>query len=200
MLERIRISFVSLKFSLRFIMNIFKTAILSILLNLVRSLSLIEGKDIRALIEIGDTQEFELPLTSLEFSSQYEVRISYLGTVAGHFELSWACPTLGRKLLDTEKIVFSTDEKGQPMSLCSKIAVRARRNSRSVNQEASKNPIWFNIRLDKFNSFPPVPSSVTYLVYSFAIIIVLIPILYFYLKSQLGQISSDLKLQSSKSH
>lgn len=179
-------------------MNIVKTAFFGILLSLVRSLYLSEGTDLRALIEIGDTQEFELG--SLEVNSQYEVRISYLGTVAGQFELSWACPTFGRKLLDTEKIVFFTNEKGTPTTNCAKIAVRARRNSRSINQEASLDPIWFNIRLDKFNSFPPVPSSVTHLVYSFAIVILLIPLLYFYIKSQLGRISSDLKLQSSKSH
>lgn len=171
----------------------------TILFYAAHGLFLREGEDVRAMINIGETQIFDIPTSILEPSSQYEVRISYLGTVAGNFELSWACPTSGRKLLDTEKLVFTTTESLQLTSRCSKISVKASRNSRSISTEVSQNPIWFNIRLDKFNPYIPVPSSVINLMLSFPIIILLIIVLYMYIKSQLG-LNSDLKLQSPKSH
>lgn len=78
----------------------------------------------------------------LERNTTYEVRISYLGTVGASFKIDWdpECkPKIPRKLLDTEKLIFSTDEFGTVIqNNCerSSIIVTATRDSRAVNEEA----------------------------------------------------------------
>jgi len=67
-------------------------------------------------------------LKGLQPNQHYEVRISYPGSIPSKFVIAWASPSssedeepasrllTGRDLLDTEKIMFVTDERGGILS------------------------------------------------------------------------------------
>ena len=122
---------------------------------------LIDGKQIQSLIEIGEVQRYSISGDQLSLDSKYEIRISHLGTLGSAFQLNWGCPGAStRKLLDTEKLIFFTDHKGQIIGGCDIILVQALRNSRAINLEAQNRPIWYNIKVEKYNATFPLPGSV----------------------------------------
>ena len=170
----------------------------SLLVSGIYANKLIDGKEIRAYIEVGESQVFEIDMLSLKANTKYEARISYLGTVAGHFSINWDCWTGGRRLLDTEKLVFLTDENKKIIEGCHRILVKATRNSRGSSKASENSPIWFNIKLESYSSSIPVPNSVVPLVIYSTSLIIFIPCLFWLLKSKLSQVSSDLKLHSNK--
>ena len=141
--------------------------------------SLIEGQEIKSLAEIGDIQKYEVSSSYLLKKCKYEVRISYLGTIGGSFKLSWGC-TLpsSRKLLDTEKITFFTDEEGKIIGGCNIILVQALRNSRSSRLNLQEASIWYNIKLEKYHDTFQVPESVLPTIIGVIISLIFAAILY----------------------
>jgi hypothetical protein len=111
--------------------------------------------------------------------------------------MDWDCWTGGRKLLDTEKIVFFTDKDRRIPGGCHRISVKATRNSRGSSKSASERGIWFNIKLESYSALS-VPNSVVPLVLVLLSLFVLAPVLFLFLKSRLSLFSSDLKLDSNK--
>jgi hypothetical protein len=126
------------------------------------------GKDVRAFIEIGDKQLFSLDKSDLSPLSKYEIRISHLGTFGASFSIAWSCPSRSsRRLLDTEKLVFSTDHSGAIRENCYEVSVSVLRNSRGRNLEASSLPVWFVIKLEQYDGILPhsvVPMTVGILI------------------------------------
>ena len=122
---------------------------------------LIEGEEVNAMIEIADVQQYIISSNSLAGDSKYEIRISYLGSLGSTFKLNWGCVSdPSRRLLDTEKLVFSTDFKGNILGGCNIVSVQAFRNSRAINNEARDRSIWYSIKLERYNHFLQVPTSV----------------------------------------
>lgn len=141
-------------------------------------------------------------LKGLQPNQHYEVRISYPGSTPSKFVLAWASssstedvPKLltGRDLLDTEKIMFVTDERGGILSgrdsLGRSFGSGDETNSRgsirievtaeysSVSYMEIQTPITFNIVLETlFHDIPmPVFRIVVIVVVSLAVAIASIP-------------------------
>jgi hypothetical protein len=102
----------------------------------------------------------------LSAKSSYEVRVSYLGFDAAAFRIEWEpCNTKQsqRFLLDTEKIVFSTDDKkaisGNP---CENyvISVRAVRESRGISKAVEQREIHYNLAFERYGKHVAVPKSI----------------------------------------
>lgn len=69
--------------------------------------------------ELATDPQYRLVLQGLAASAGYELRLSYLGTLPYRFRLEFDTPALTtssdshhRKLLDTEKVIFHTDDRG----------------------------------------------------------------------------------------
>lgn len=135
---------------------------------------LLPGVEISLAVEPEDSLYFMIHHSSLTRDSQYEVRLSYLGTVGADLSLSWEPCALdhrsGIKMLDTDKLVFGTDGKrniaGQ---FCEQYLFRLRciRVSRSVQ---ALTPVSFSIVLERYTG--PVPDSTLPL---FALLLAFVP-------------------------
>ena len=67
-----------------------------------------------------------------------------------------------RHLLDTDKIVFTTDEeKNIEGNMCENyvISIKATRNSRAVNKAAADRQIYYNLAFEKYGKRIPLPES-----------------------------------------
>ena len=158
------------------------------------ALELVEGKYLKAFIEMGEIQTFNISKTDLVPLSRYEIRVSYLGTFGCSFSINWACPlNYARKLLDTEKIVFNTDEQGKIIQGCHEISVKALRNTRGISKEYSNQPVWYIIKLEKYSDIIPVPNSVIPLVIGVLIALTLSAAFYVFLVNRFS-VKSDKKL------
>ncbi|OMJ89184.1 hypothetical protein SteCoe_8735 [Stentor coeruleus] len=132
-----------------------------IVLVFVSGENIFEGQEIRKEIAMGEIQKFIISSTSLYADSKYEIRISYLGTQGCSMKILWDCgPSQTRRLLDTEKLVFSTDNEGKIIEGCESFKVQAMRNSRSLNQEYAEKTIYYNIKLDQYDNLLQVPRSI----------------------------------------
>jgi len=121
------------------------------------SRELFEGKEFKTQIEVGSSQKYQLK--NLAPSAKYEVRVSYLGTVGGNLKLEWDCSTSFRRLLDTEKLVFSTNLQREVQEVpCSQLVVKASRNSRGISKQLEEAPIHYSIQMERY--FAGVPKSV----------------------------------------
>jgi hypothetical protein len=144
------------------------------------SLTLSDGQEIRSLISVGETHKYLILTNSLIKDSRYEIRVSYLGTVGANFEIYWDCNKKAstRRLLDTEKLLFSTDSEGNISSGCNVISIYGTRNSRSISKEYHDKSIWYNIKLDRYNKIFQVPVSVLEAI--FGVIIALVTAYFLY--------------------
>jgi hypothetical protein len=115
-------------------------------------------------------QYFTIDKSILSNSSTYEVRVSYLGFDAAAFKMSWEpcnTKTSQRHLLDTEKIVFSTDKNkaidGNP---CENyvISVRAVRESKGISTSVENRVIHYNLAFERYGKNAPVPESIMVIV------------------------------------
>ena len=113
----------------------------------------------------GEVQYHQIDKTDLSRSTTYEIRLSYLGFDAAAFKIEWEpCNTKKsmRHLLDTDKIVFTTDEeKNIEGNMCENyvISIKATRNSRAVNKAAADRQIYYNLAFEKYGKNIPLPES-----------------------------------------
>lgn len=126
---------------------------------------LVPGSELMNTISPGEIHVYGLfeDLGSLE---KYEIRLSYLGTVGAAFSLQWKCDTkkqTPRRLLDTEKLVFTTDFEGKFANGGCDVQVRMTRNTRGRTQSLNEKPVDYFIQLEKYDSVLAVPGSVVHL-------------------------------------
>lgn len=127
---------------------------------------LVPGDEVMSTISPGEIHIYGVPedLGPLE---KYEIRISYLGTVGAAFSLQWKCGTgkqAARRLLDTEKLVFTTDSEGKMANEGCAIQVKMSRNTRGRAQSLNEEPVDYFIQLEKYDSVLAVPNSVVHLI------------------------------------
>lgn len=123
---------------------------------------LLPGVEISLTVDPGDSLYFMIHHSSLTRDSQYEVRLSYLGTVGADLSLSWEPCALdyrsGIKMLDTDKLVFGTDESrnigGQ---FCEQYLFRLKCTRISRSAQPAPPPVSFFIVLERYTG--PVPDS-----------------------------------------
>lgn len=123
---------------------------------------IVPGVEIQLSVEAGDSLYFTIHHSSLARNSHYEIRLSYLGTMGADLSLSWEPCALdsriGIKMLDTDKLSFTTDDRryiaGQ---YCEQYLFRLRsfQVSRNVANEPPKVP--FALILESYTG--PVPDS-----------------------------------------
>ena len=113
----------------------------------------------------GEVQYHQIDKSALSRSTTYEIRLSYLGFDAAAFKIEWEpCNTKKsfRALLDTDKLVFSTDEeKNIEGNICDNyvISIKATRNSRAINKAAEDREIYYNLAFEKYGKHIPLPES-----------------------------------------
>lgn len=149
------------------------------ILMLVSGEKIFEGHEIRKEIAMGEIQKFAISSASLYSDSKYEIRISYLGTQGCSMQVFWDCgPSNTRRLLDTEKLVFTTDNEGKIIEGCEFFKVQAMRNSRSINQEFAEKTVFYNIKLDQYNKVLHVPRSIIPFIIGAMVALILSGIMY----------------------
>eukprot|EP01147_Barroeca_monosierra_P009326 gene9326-1593_t len=108
-------------------------------------------------------------LPVLEPLSSYEVRVSYVGAIPAIYTLSFACQNdrgsnqpfqhQQRELLDTSKLIFSTDHHGLPTnSGCQRVCVYGRYDSAPIKDSAVPAVLHYTIILESL-AFNVLPSS-----------------------------------------
>lgn len=151
------------------------------------ALTLIDGTQIQAAIEAGGIQKYTISKDFLSSNSKYEVRISHLGTTGSAFQLNWGCAgASSRRLLDTEKLIFFTDANKKITGGCDIFLVQASRNSRAINAEAKEKPIWYNLKIDKYDDLLQLPESVIPVIFGVIASIFLALIAYKFMTSPLA--------------
>jgi len=128
-------------------------------------------------------QQFLISPSELRSDSKYEIRISYLGTLGAGFSIYWEpCSPTGRKMLDTEKLVFSTDSSRRIIGLedCTeyKVNIKARRESKGRSTEIENGEIWYDVIMEHYNRVIPVPESVVSLLVVIGVVFVMCCIMY----------------------
>jgi len=101
-------------------------------------------------IQIGEKKFYRF--SHLRSVTSYEVKISYPATfpVAFYIELvdeRKANPRTGRRLLNTEKMMFATPEDVEQFTLYSKIAVEVEWHGITWKQNLTKVPVVYNIHV-----------------------------------------------------
>jgi hypothetical protein len=95
-------------------------------------------------LDPGTTMLLDLP--TLNPSTEYEIRLSFLGTIGADVQLRWACPNE----VYVEKLQLKTEAKtliGPPCA-SNQIELRAVRNSRGASEALDKAPIKFFVTLE----------------------------------------------------
>lgn len=130
-------------------------------------------------------QKFTIAHSKLRSDTKYEVRLSYLGTLGAGFSIYWepCSPTPTRKMLDTEKLVFSTDTQGKILGLeeCEDyiVNIKARRESKGRSIEVENGEIWYDVILEPYSNVIPVPYSVITLIVVIAVMILVCCAMYY---------------------
>jgi len=136
---------------------------------------LLPGVEISLTVEPEDSLYFMIHHSSLTRDSQYEVRLSYLGTVGADLSLSWEPCAMdhraGLKMLDTDKLVFGTDvSRNIGGQFCEQYLFRLRCTRISRSAQASRSPVSFSIVMERYTG--PVPDSTLPL---FALLLAFVP-------------------------
>jgi hypothetical protein len=86
-------------------------------------------------------------------------------------------------MLDTEKLVFSTDSSRRIIGLedCNeyRVNIKARRESKGRSTEIENGEIWYDVIMEHYNRVIPVPESVLSLLVVIGVVIVICCIMYY---------------------